>query len=79
MEPPKHLSRSTKAWRRKIVSEYAMEPRHVELLRLAADSLDRAEKAGAALEKAGSLTFTDRFGSPKARPPCPAGIVAERL
>lgn len=51
MEPPKHLSRTAKAWWRKIVSEYAMEPHHVELLRLAADSLDRGEQASVVSRK----------------------------
>ena len=66
MNPPKHLGRATKAWWRAVVEAYELEPHHVSLLTLAAESWDRAQQARAALN--GELTFMDRFGQPRARP-----------
>jgi phage terminase small subunit len=64
---PKHLRPATKRWFEQVLEDYALEPHHIRLLTLAAESWDRAEQAREALAADG-LTFTDRFGCPKARP-----------
>jgi phage terminase small subunit len=65
--PPKHLRSSTKQWFGQVVSEYTLEPHHLHLLTLACEARDRAEQAREILAREG-VTFTDRFGSPRARP-----------
>jgi phage terminase small subunit len=64
---PKHLVAATRTWFDKVLADYALEPHHVRLLTLAAESWDRCNQAREALEKHG-LTFDDRFGAPHARP-----------
>jgi phage terminase small subunit len=66
--PPGYLSRESKAWWRKVAGEYRLEAHGYRLLSLAAGAWDRAEQARVALEAAGSLTYTDRFGAPRPRP-----------
>ena len=65
--PPKHLRPSTKQWWSSVVAEFELEPHHIRLLTLAAESWDRCVQAREALEQQG-LTFTDKHGQPKARP-----------
>jgi P27 family predicted phage terminase small subunit len=65
--PPGHLQAETRRWWSHHVSEYHMEPHHVRLLTLAAESWDRCQEARAALAKHG-ITYKDRFDQPKARP-----------
>jgi hypothetical protein len=50
-----------------VVEEYELEPHHVKLLTLAAEAWDRCASARAVLDAEG-LTYTDRFGAPRARP-----------
>ena len=64
--PPKHLRPATRKWFRSVIDEYDLEPHHIRLLTLAAESWDRGEQARQALET--GLTFLDRFGQPHARP-----------
>lgn len=64
---PKHLRPKTRAWFAQVVRDYALEPHHVRLLTLAGEAWDRSEVARQAIAEHG-MTYTDRFGSPKARP-----------
>jgi phage terminase small subunit len=64
---PPHLSDTARRWWHAVVNEYALEPHHLHLLRLAAEALDRAEEARAALAANGT-TYTDRFNAPRLRP-----------
>jgi phage terminase small subunit len=64
---PGHLSAATRRWWHSVVDEYALEPHHLHLLRLACEALDRAEEARAALATHGT-TYSDRFGAPRLRP-----------
>jgi phage terminase small subunit len=66
-KPPKHLRPATKAWFSSVLTEYSLEPHHVRLLTLAAESWDRCCESREALAEHG-LTFIDRYGSPRARP-----------
>jgi phage terminase small subunit len=66
-KPPTHLRPATKAWFASVCTDYDLEPHHVRLLTLAAESWDRCCEAREALAKHG-LTFVDRYGSPRARP-----------
>jgi hypothetical protein len=64
---PDGLSEPTAAWWRQVNREFVLEPHHIKLLTLAAQALDRVYEAREILARDG-LTYTDRFGSPKARP-----------
>jgi P27 family predicted phage terminase small subunit len=68
-QPPNYLRADTKRWFTSITEEFALDSHHVRLLTKACESWDRSELAREALTKHG-LTYTDRFGSPKARPEC---------
>jgi phage terminase small subunit len=50
-----------------VAKDYALEPSDVKLLVLAAEAWDQGELARGALAEHG-LTYTDRFGAPRARP-----------
>jgi len=50
-----------------VVDDFELEPHHVRLLTLAAESWDRCTQAREALAEHG-LTYTDRFDQPRARP-----------
>src|SRR3990167_1234436 len=63
---PMHLKPATRRWYRHVISEYQLEPHHVELLRLCCEALDRAEDARAMLAEEGTIV-QGRFG-PKAHP-----------
>ena len=67
MKAPPHLRPPTRKWFDQVLDGYELEPHHVRLLQLAAESWDRAEQARQALAELG-LTFTDRFGCPRSRP-----------
>lgn len=67
-KPPSHLSLPTKRWWQAVIRDYALEEHHVRLLTLAATAWDVGQIAREALEKAGALTYQDRFGQPKPRP-----------
>jgi phage terminase small subunit len=64
---PAHLAPATRQWFASVLSDFVLEPHHVRLLTLAAESWDRCQQARAALAEEG-LTYTDRFGAPRLRP-----------
>ena len=64
---PQHLASDTRQWWRAVVAEYVLEDHHVRLLTLAAETWDRCQQAREILDREG-LTYTDRFGQPRARP-----------
>jgi phage terminase small subunit len=67
VKAPTHLRKPTQVWWEGVNAEYALEPHHLKLLTLAAESWDRATLAREAITEHG-LTYTDRFGSPRKRP-----------
>ena len=67
IKPPVHLRKLTQEWWSSVNAEYALEPHHLKLLTLAAESWDRATLAREAITENG-LTYLDRFGSPRKRP-----------
>ncbi len=48
--------------------DYALGDHHRKVLTVAAEAWDRCCQAREALELAGSLTYDDRWGAPRARP-----------
>lgn len=64
---PAHLKPDTRRWWDAVNGTYTLEDHHRKLLTLAAEAWDRARQAREKLDRDG-LTYTDRFGSPKARP-----------
>jgi P27 family predicted phage terminase small subunit len=64
---PKHLATATKKWWREVVENYELEPHHVRLLTMAAESWDRAQQAREQLAKDGPI-YRDRFGAPRKHP-----------
>jgi hypothetical protein len=66
---PRHLRAATRGWFDSIVEAYHLESHQVRLLVLAAEAWDGGEQARESLAKFGT-TYTDRFGSPRARPEC---------
>ena len=66
-QPPKHLSRESKAWWRQVVSDYDLERHHLKLLQAAAESWDRVAQARALIERDG-IVIKDRFGQQKPHP-----------
>jgi phage terminase small subunit len=68
VQPPTHLSPEAKLWFRAVCADYDLEDHHLKLLQVAAESWDLAQRARLELERAGSLTYTDRFGGVRPRP-----------
>jgi phage terminase small subunit len=66
-QPPAHLREPTAKWWTEVGREFALEPHHVRLLTLAAESWDTCQQAREVLAKKG-LTYNDRFGQPRSRP-----------
>ncbi|MBZ9815050.1 hypothetical protein [Mesorhizobium sp. CA7] len=66
-KPPSHLSKPAKKWWKAVVEDYDLDAHHIHLLRLAAEALDRGTQAREIIDRDG-MTFTDRFGCPRARP-----------
>jgi P27 family predicted phage terminase small subunit len=64
---PMHLEAKTRKWWRNVLEDYELEEHHVKLLTLAAEAWDRCQEARRILDENG-LTYTDRFGCPRARP-----------
>lgn len=65
--PPAHLGRDGRRLWRRVIAEYLVEDPHaVELLRLAAEALDRAAQARTVVDAEG-MTIEGRFG-PKTHP-----------
>ena len=65
--PPDHLSNEARAFWADVAEGYELEDRHFRLLTLAAEALDRAAQARAAIEKHGLLIETGA-GSLKPNP-----------
>lgn len=65
-KPPDHLRQATKKWFSVVVAEFDLEQHHLMLLTRCSEAWDRGEEAREALALHG-LTYTDRFGSPRAR------------
>ena len=68
-QPPKHLSRESRAWWRSVVSDYELELHHLKLLQSACESLDRVAEARLLIERDG-VVIEDRFGQQKPHPAC---------
>lgn len=66
-EAPEHLREPTRTWFEGVASEFILEPHHIRLLTLAAESWDRCCEAREAIERHG-ITYVDRFDQPKVRP-----------
>ena len=64
---PRHLQPATRKWFRWVVREWSLEPHHERVLIAACESWDRYQEAREILQVEG-LTYTDRFGAPRARP-----------
>jgi phage terminase small subunit len=65
--PPEHLRPDTAEWWRSVAKDYALEPHHLRILTLAAESWDRGVEAREAIAKHGAV-YIDRFDQPRARP-----------
>ena len=63
----KHLSKESQEFYRKTIADYDLDAHHLLLLVKALEAFDLAEKCRKILDKEG-LCYTDRFGSPRARP-----------
>ena len=66
-KPPSHLSPDTSVWWRSVVKDYALEPHHLRLLTLAAESWDRCTQAREALAQDG-ICFRDDRGNVRSHP-----------
>ena len=64
---PKHLRAATRKWFESVLADYELEPYHVRLLQLAAESWDRCQEAREAIKKHG-MTFENKYGETKIRP-----------
>jgi phage terminase small subunit len=67
IKAPAHLSRASQAWFVSVAASYELESHHTEILRLAAECLDRAASAREVLAREG-LVFTDHKGNVHPRP-----------
>ena len=67
IKAPSHLLPTTKKWWLSVVEGYDLEPHHIKILTLAAESWDRCVQARNRLRKYG-ITYQDRFDQPKSRP-----------
>ncbi|WP_342738992.1 hypothetical protein [Bradyrhizobium sp. B117] len=64
---PKHLRKDSSEFFKHVTKEYDLDEHHVILLTKACEALDRVKEARAAIKTHG-LTYTDRFGTPRAMP-----------
>jgi hypothetical protein len=64
---PTHLSKESQNFYRSTIAAYDLDEHHILLLVKALEAFDLAEKCRKILDKEG-LCYTDRFGSPRARP-----------
>jgi phage terminase small subunit len=67
IKPPGHLRTDTQRWWSGVNDEYALEPHHLKLLTLAAESWDRGMTARETLAEHG-LFYLDRFNAPRKHP-----------
>jgi P27 family predicted phage terminase small subunit len=66
---PQHLEPDTQRWWLDVVARWELEPHHVRLLTLAAESWDRCAQARGVIAAEG-LTVTTREGGAKLHPAC---------
>lgn len=64
---PSHLSEPARKWWRSVVTDYALEPHHLHLLRLTCESWDRGQEAREVLATSGIMVTDDR-GNIRAHP-----------
>jgi len=64
---PNHLKADTQKWVKSILNDYELEPHHVKLLILAAESWDRLTEARERIAEDGPYT-ENRFGELKPHP-----------
>ena len=64
---PGHLKPKTKKWWSSVVRDWHLEPHHIRLLTLAAESWDRCQDARELIADEG-LTIMDRFNQTRAHP-----------
>jgi P27 family predicted phage terminase small subunit len=62
LKPPAHLTPETAAWWNAVLMEYALEPHHLRLLRLACEAWDRTQQAREILDRDGLTTETESGG-----------------
>src|SRR5262245_41983172 len=67
IKPPGHLRATTRKWWSNVCESYDLEPHHLMILTLAAETWDEVYAAREIVAKQGQ-TFIDRFGQPKDRP-----------
>ena len=65
--PPAHLSPEAKRWWGEVVRSYELEPHHLKLLALAAETWDRAQEARRRIAEDGTYVL-DRWGCVKSHP-----------
>jgi phage terminase small subunit len=75
IKAPPHLRKPTQVWWESVHAEYELEPHHVKLLTLAADTWDRAITARETIAEHG-LFYNDRFGAPRKHPAVSVGEAA---
>jgi len=59
---PIHLAPETAEWWRLVLEEFALEPHHMRLLRLACEAWDRCQQAREILDREGLTTQTESGG-----------------
>jgi P27 family predicted phage terminase small subunit len=62
LDPPAHLTPETADWWRAVLAEFALEPHHLRLLRLACEAWDRTQQAREILDRDGLTTETESGG-----------------
>ena len=64
---PAHIGKRGKEFWKSVLTDFDLEPHHLDLLQAACEQLDRAESARKEVEKHG-VTVLDRFEQHKANP-----------
>ena len=67
VKAPRHLTAATRRWFNEVLTHWELEPHHVRLLQLAAESWDRCQQARALIAQEGLTTGT-REGNHKLHP-----------
>ena len=62
LDSPTHLAPETADWWRAVLEEFALEPHHRRLLRLACEAWDRCQQAREILDRDGLTTETESGG-----------------
>ena len=64
---PEHLRAATRRWYENVTESYELEPHHLRILQLAAESWDRGQEAREAIKTHG-MTFENKYKEVKIRP-----------